>query len=338
MRHWPKTVVEKYVNAGTPLFLMGALWLYLWVFPWYDAYLYDPHWGHNYAEALAFLAVGLAYFNGRLISDVLALLASILIIPAALELLPHPVTAIAGGVLGGLIIVDMIVERGRKDDLGQPSSRRLRFWLKSHLLRFAYLILGHIALIYFVVRLPQGTYETELVTKVYDGMSIPFLILALAEGAVKGEGGVRVSQVGFFWGMLTMIVSLILLSNQPETWVCMAITVVVTALGIAALVLARRAETPSAQSRPSKRCVNLVYDGGHSGAQRGRKHRPDAGGPSGRRCGRGHRRRRWLHRYHGRDRQGDRRASRPRAAPGIWPCLRGRRGRRPGRHCVVRRR
>jgi len=247
MNNWAKTTVAKYVNVGTPLVLMGALWLYLWVFPWYEAYVYDPHWGHNYAEALAFLAVGLAYFNRRLISDVLALLASTLIIPASLELLSHPVTAIAGGVLVALIILDMIVERGREEDLGQPSNRRLNFWLKGHLLRFAYVMLGHLALTYFLVRLPAGTYETEVVTKVYDGMSVPFVLLALLEGSVQAMGGIPVARLGFFWGMLTMLISLILLINVPETWVCLGITVVVSVLAIVALVIARRSatDTPS---------------------------------------------------------------------------------------------
>jgi hypothetical protein len=243
MRNWAKTIVSNYVNGGTPLVLMGAQWLYLWVFPWYEAYVHEPHWGHNYAQSLAFLAVGLAYFNRRLISDILALLASTLILPSALELLPHPVTAIIGGVLVGLILIDAIVERGRGDDLGQPSSRRLSFWLKGHLLRFSYLMLGHIALIYFFVRLPGGTYETDLVTKVYDAMSIPFLILLLLEGSVRTLWGVPVERGSFFWGMVTMIVSLVLLSNQPETWVCMGLTLAATALAIAALTAHRRSAT-----------------------------------------------------------------------------------------------
>ena len=243
MNHWARITVTKYVNVGTPLVLMGALWLYLWVFPWYEAYVYDPRWGHNYAEALAFLAVGLAYFNRRFISDVLAFLAATLIIPASLELLPHPVTAIAGGVLVALIILDMIVERGRKDDLGQPSNRRLNFWLKGHLLRFAYVMLGHLALTYFLVRLPAGTYEIDLVTKVYDGMLIPFVLIALLEGSVRVLWGIPVAGLGFFWGMLTMLVSLILLINQPETWVVLGITVIVTVLAIVALIITRRSAT-----------------------------------------------------------------------------------------------
>lgn len=239
MERWAKAIVGRYVNVGTALVLMGAQWLYLWVFPWYDAYISDPHWGHNYAQSLAFLAVGLAYFNGRLISDVLALLASILIIPSALELLPHPVTAIAGGVLAALIIVDMLGERGRKEDLGQPANRRWSFWLKGHVLRFAYVMLGHLALIHFFVRLPGGTYETDLVTIVYNGMSLGFLILAILDGALRGRWATRITRVGFFWGMLTMIAALIILSHQPETLVCLGTTLVATVLAVTAIIIDR---------------------------------------------------------------------------------------------------
>jgi hypothetical protein len=238
MSVWSK--LTRYINVGTPLLLMGTLWLYLWVFPWYDAYVYDNHWGHNYAQALAFLAVGLAYFSRRFISNLLGFLAALLIIPSALELLPHPVTAITGGALLALIILDTFVERGRKGDLASPSNKRLNFWLKRHLPLFSYIMLGHLAFIYFLVRLPNDTYETDLVTKVYNGMTVVFLILVILEQTVKKWRGVSIAQMGFFWGMLTIIVSLFLLRDQSETWICMLIAVLVSALGIAALVNERR--------------------------------------------------------------------------------------------------
>jgi hypothetical protein len=237
---WPKTIATKYVNTGSALTLMGAMWLYLWVFPWRQYYVLEPHWGHNYAEAAAFLAVGLAYYNRRLISDVLALAATGLIIPASLELLPHMATAIIGGVLLLLIVADTLVERGREMDLGASSNRRLRFWLNSHLLRFAYLMLAHLALIYYLVRLPGGTYETDLVTQVYDAMLIPFMALALIEGPVRTLWRIATEHLAFFWGMLMTVVALIILSGQPETWICLVLTVAATAMAITALVLARR--------------------------------------------------------------------------------------------------
>jgi hypothetical protein len=86
-----------------------------------------------------------------------------------------------------------------------------------------------------------------LVTKVYDAALIPLAILALLEGMAKRLGAIPVPQLSFFWGMGTIIVSLILLVNQPETWVPMGVAVSATALGIVALILARRPEAGEAQ-------------------------------------------------------------------------------------------
>jgi hypothetical protein len=233
-------LVSKYMNVGTPLVLMGAMWLYLWVFQWYDAYVYDPRWGHNYLEAAAFLIVGLAYFNRRLVSDLIALTAATLIVPVSLELLPHWATAIAGGVMIVLTIIDMVVERKRETDLLQPSNRRFSFWLKGHLLRFAYVMLAHMSLIYFLVRLPAGTYENELVTKVFDAALIVLAIFGLLEGAVKKLGDVSVPILNFFLGMASIIASLVILFDQPETRILLVITSAVTVLGIVALIRARK--------------------------------------------------------------------------------------------------
>jgi hypothetical protein len=46
--------------------------------------------------------------------------------------------------------------------------------------------------------------------------------------------------VGFFWGLLTMVVALIILSHQPETWVCLGITLAISALASVALIVDRR--------------------------------------------------------------------------------------------------
>ena len=241
MSKWAGIFAEKYLNGGTVLVLMGAQWLYLWTFPWYQAYINNPHWGHNYAEAIAFLSIGLAYFNRRLLSYILAFLATLLIIPASLELLPHSLTAIIGAVLLMFIILDILIERSRQQDLAQPSNRQLTFWLKKHLPRFSFIMLAHMALLYFLVRLPSGTYEIDLVTKVYDGMLFPFVILLLLEDMTGIANGVRAKHLGFFWGMATMLISLIILSSQPETWPTLALTLIVTVFGIMALLLKRKA-------------------------------------------------------------------------------------------------
>jgi hypothetical protein len=214
---------------------MGAEWLYLWLVPWYQAYVDNPHWGHNYAEAAAFLVLGLAYFNRRIITDTLAFIATLLIIPASLELIPHPATAITSAGILLITVLDMFVERKRSNDLGQPSNRQLSFWLKKHLPRFSYIMLAHIAFIYFLVRLPIGTYETDLVTKVFDGMMIPLVALLLMEDMAGIVNSVFAKRAAFFWGMLTTIMSLVILANQPETYPILAITIIITLMGIVAL-------------------------------------------------------------------------------------------------------
>ena len=229
---------------------MGAEWLYLWLVPWYQSFIDNPHWGHNYSEAAAFLVLGLAYFNRRIVTDLLAFIATLLIIPAALELIPHPATALTSGGIFLLTILDMFVERKRSRDLWQPSNQRLSFWLKKHIPRFSYIMLAHIALIYFLVRVPTGTYETDLVTKVFDGMMILLVVLLLMEDMAGIVNSVFAKRVAFFWGMLTTLVSLVILANQPETYPALAITIIITAIGIAALRVQQLAQGKASSAPP----------------------------------------------------------------------------------------
>lgn len=240
MRELAAQITSKYMNGGSVLVWMGILWLYLWLVPWYQSFVNNPQWGHNYAEAGAFLILGLAYYNKRIISDFLALFAVILVIPASLELLPHFITAIASGIILMLSITDMIVERKREEDWLLPGDRKKAFWYKKHIPRFSYIMLAHIALIYFLVRLPLGTYETELVTKVFDGMLFAFLLLLILEDTPVLFNSQRAKISGFFWGMLTVIISLIILANQPETIPLLVLSLILTAVAVITLVLRRK--------------------------------------------------------------------------------------------------
>lgn len=240
MNKWAPIFVEKYINGGTALVVMGILWLYLWVFPWYSNYVAEPHWGHNYTQAIAFLAAGLVYYNRRVLSVILAFLATVLVIPASLELVSPEVTIFTAAALLALMIIDMIAERGRQRDLLQPSSAPLTFWLKRHMPRFSYIMLAHISLIYFLVRWPSGTWEMDWTTRIFDGLLIPFIVLLLLEDMAGITDGARVKRISFFWGMAAMLVALIMLYKQPETWTTLAITLIITILGIVALTTSRR--------------------------------------------------------------------------------------------------
>jgi hypothetical protein len=194
---------------------------------------------------MAFLAVGLAFFNRRTVSWVLAFLATILIIPISLEWLPHPDTAAISAVLVILIVIDTIVERNRKDDLFVFSAQeagRLKKWLPY----LSYIMLGSLALIYYLIRLPAGTIETDADVQAFDALLIPFVVILLIEALAGREGRIWPRYLAFFWGMMIMDVLLIMQLDQPETWPVLAFTLVITILGIIGAVLARRPASSTA--------------------------------------------------------------------------------------------
>jgi hypothetical protein len=239
MKRLARVIDETYINGGLPLLLMGFLWLGLWLFPWYQSFLQNPHWGHNYGESMAFLAVGLAFFNRRTVSWVLALAATILIVPISLEWLPHPDTAAISAVLVILIVIDIIAERNRTDDLFVSSARQadqLKKWLPC----VSYIMLGSLALIYYLIRLPAGTTETDADVQAFDALLIPFIAILLIEALAGKEGRVWPRYLAFFFGMMIMDVLLIMQLDQPETWPVLAFTSVVTILGILTVIFARR--------------------------------------------------------------------------------------------------
>jgi len=219
---------------------MGIFWLGLWLFPWYPEYLQNPHLGHNFSESMAFLSVGLAYYNRRFLSDLFALLATALIIPVALELLPHNVTAVASAILIGLIIIDIIIERKHQRDLLQPSASSTSAWLKRYLPCFSYIFLSTLALSYFLIRLPAGTYETDPDTMVFDALLLPLVAVLFIEKLTERQGRTWPAIMAFFSGMGVMIVLLIILSDQPETMPVLIFMLLVTCLALIALLISRR--------------------------------------------------------------------------------------------------
>ncbi len=163
-----------------------------------------------------------------------------LVIPASLELVPTGFTIFAAAALLLLGIIDMIAERGRQRDLLQPSGAPLTFWLKRHMPRFSYIMLAHISLIYFLVRVPSGTWETDWSTRIFNALLVPFIVLLLLEDMPGITNATWMKRISFFWGMAVMLVAFIILYSHPEILPTAAITLVITVFGIFALVTGRR--------------------------------------------------------------------------------------------------
>jgi len=119
-----------------------------------------------------------------------------------------------------LLIVTVILyfmERHREIEIVNPKPR-LKAWVKIHFLNFAYIGLGHMALIFFLVRwfnpqpfLDYLPIEHELITSTFNLMLLVFVPLAAMERYVKKLGGVEVSKLGFTWAILMIIVPLVMI-------------------------------------------------------------------------------------------------------------------------------
>ncbi|MDW7728195.1 MAG: hypothetical protein SCH70_14035, partial [Candidatus Methanoperedens sp.] len=120
------------------------------------------------------------------------------------------------------VLVGLTVKRGlnsyekrRETELLNPN-RRLKIWLKMHLMTFAYIGLAHMALTFFLVRWsnpdPFTDYlpvEHEVSTTIFNGMLFVLVPLAILERFVKKTGGVEVQKAGFIWAMLMIIIPLL---------------------------------------------------------------------------------------------------------------------------------
>jgi hypothetical protein len=231
---------EKCVNGGLPLVLMGSLWLLLWLFPWFKDYVSDNHWGHNYSESMAFLSVGLAYFNRKFISDLLAFLATLLIIPASLELVPHYATAISAALIVAFILADIILERKRPYS---AASNSLTVFFHRYFPLFWYIFLASLPVIYFLVRVPAGTWETDIDTVLFDALVLPLLISLIIENIAIGFKKLM-KRICFFLGIAVMIVVLLFMLDEPVTWPVLGFVCIVFIIGVISIIMkVQRPET-----------------------------------------------------------------------------------------------
>jgi hypothetical protein len=139
------------MTSGNGILILGVLWLLFWIGPAFFLFEEDSRWGHNYAIPILFIVVGLAYNVNKISCQLTAAIASFLTIPILLAFWPWDLSTIIAGVFLAAFCVFYLIERKRKTELISPK-RRLRSWLKMHLMTFAYLGLVHMPLIFFLVR------------------------------------------------------------------------------------------------------------------------------------------------------------------------------------------
>jgi hypothetical protein len=147
-----------------------------------------------------------------------AAISSYLTIPTLLDIWPWDLSTIIAIIFLCIFLLFYLIERKRKTELIKPN-KRLRAWLKMHLMTLAYFGLVHMTFIFFFVRWPNSSaFENYLPYEFedYDTMSfnamLPVLIvIAIMERFVKKIGKFPVPKAGFIWSILMIIVPLLII-------------------------------------------------------------------------------------------------------------------------------
>ena len=145
---------NKLVGPGLGLIIMGAAYLVWWLL-FIEYAIMDPRWLHNIAYAIIILNVGLAWYHKSALSRTVAMIQSFML----------PITgsgsfnALICTIISSLIFIVWIIIVLREKTKGvefleEKLSKRGKNWLNMHILIIAWILVGHMGLMFFIVRLP----------------------------------------------------------------------------------------------------------------------------------------------------------------------------------------
>jgi hypothetical protein len=214
--------INKRLNAGNGILLLGILWLIFWIGPALFLFQEDPRWGHNFAIPILFILVGFAYNVNKNSVQITAAIASYITIPTFLGFWTWDTATFISIAFLILILILYLTERYREKELFNPN-KRADFWLKKHTMTFAYIGLVHMSLIFFFVRWfnpdPYLNYlpiEHHASTSSFNVMLFVLTIFAITERNVKKIGRFSIERIGFVWSILMIIIPLLLIQILGE--------------------------------------------------------------------------------------------------------------------------
>jgi hypothetical protein len=206
------------MTSGNGILILGVIWLLFWIGPAFSLFEEDSRWGHNYAIPILFITVGLAYNVNKISCQLTAAIGSYLTIPTLLDLWPWDLATIIASLFLAIFCILYLIERKRKTELINPK-RRLKAWLKMHLMTLAYFGLLHMTFIFFFVRWNNSAafenylpYEFEDWDTISFNAMLPILVVfAIMERFVKKIGMFPVPKAGFIWSILMIIIPLLII-------------------------------------------------------------------------------------------------------------------------------
>ena len=153
----PKPAISKpnkLVGPGLGLIIMGAAYLVWWLL-FIEYAIQDPRWTHNIAYAIIILNVGLAWYHKTPLSRIITMIQSIMLpITASGSFNTVICTIISSSIFVVWIIIVLIEKTKGKKFLEEKISRKGKNWLNMHTIIIAWILVGHMGLMFFIVRLP----------------------------------------------------------------------------------------------------------------------------------------------------------------------------------------
>jgi hypothetical protein len=145
---------NKLVGPGLGLVIMGLSYLAWWLV-FIEYAIIDPRWMHNIAYAIIILNVGLAWYHKTPLSRLVTMIQAFMLpVTGSGSFNPFIVTIITSLILVVWIIIALLEKRNGKIFFEEKLSERGKKWLNMHTLIIAWILIAHMGLMFFIVRLP----------------------------------------------------------------------------------------------------------------------------------------------------------------------------------------
>ena len=145
------------VGPGMGLIILGLSYIIWWVMPFaFEAYNQDPRWAHNWAYAIIILTVGLSWYHKSPTSRLIAAVQAFMLpVTASGSFNNLTLTYITIAILISWCVV-VVFERMREKMFLEGCLQKRTFnWLNLHLPIISWILIAHMALVFFIGRVPQ---------------------------------------------------------------------------------------------------------------------------------------------------------------------------------------
>ncbi|MFW9949452.1 MAG: hypothetical protein ACFFKA_04940 [Candidatus Thorarchaeota archaeon] len=145
---------NKLVGPGLGLIIMGASY-FIWWLSFIEYAIMDPRWVHNIAYAIIILNVGFAWYHKSPLSRTIAMVQSFMLPVIGSGSFNSLILTIVCSIILVIWVILIFSERSKgKAFLEEKLSKRGKNWLNMHTLIIAWILVGHMGLMFFIVRLP----------------------------------------------------------------------------------------------------------------------------------------------------------------------------------------